>query len=76
IGLSLIAVLGRYLDDLERHGSTLWLTVSSERVIDQLRAGGLLDRLGADGVYRGTEWLGETSRRAHRDAGQWVADQQ
>ncbi|HZW40941.1 MAG TPA: SulP family inorganic anion transporter, partial [Agromyces sp.] len=75
IGLSLIAVLGRYLDELERHGSTLWLSVSSDRVLDQLRAGGLLDRLGPDRVYRGTEWLGEASRRAHRDATRWVHDQ-
>ena len=76
IGLSLIAVLGRYLDELERHGSTLWLAVSSDRVLDQLRAGGLLDRLGPDRVYRGTEWLGEASRRAHHDAGRWVHDRQ
>jgi SulP family sulfate permease len=75
IGLSLIAVLDRYLDDLERHGSTLWLTVASDRIVDQLRAGGLLDRLGPDRVYRGTQWLGETSRRAHHAARQWVHDQ-
>jgi SulP family sulfate permease len=72
IGLSLIAVLGRYLDDLERHDSTLWLTVTSDRVLGQLRAGGLLDRLGTERVYQGTEWLGEASRRAHADARQWV----
>lgn len=76
IGLSLIAVLGRYLDDLERHGSTLWLSVASDRVVDQLRAGGLLDRLGPDRIYRGTEWLGEASRRARTDARQWVRDRQ
>jgi sulfate permease, SulP family len=74
IGLSLIAVLDRYLDDLEQHGSTLWLTITSERVLDQLRAGGLLDRLGPDRFYTGTQWLGEASRRAHGDALQWVRD--
>jgi SulP family sulfate permease len=74
IGLSLIAVLGRYLDELEQHGSTLWLTVTSERVISQLRAGGLLDRLGSERVYVGTQWLGEASRRAHHDAERWVDD--
>lgn len=76
IGLSLVAVLDRYLDDLERHDSTLWLAVTSDRIVHQLRAGGLLDRLGPDRVYLGTEWLGEASRRAYSDARRWVRDQQ
>lgn len=73
IGLSLVEVLARYLDDLERHDSTLWLVVASDRILDQLRAGGLLDRLGPERVYEGTEWLGEAVRTAHRDARDWVA---
>jgi len=76
IGLSLVAVLGRYLDDLEHRGSTLWLVIAGERIRNQLAAGGLLERLGPDRVYASSEWVGEAVRRAHREAGEWVARQQ
>ncbi|GAA1798549.1 SulP family inorganic anion transporter [Agromyces neolithicus] len=72
LGLSSIAVLARYLDDLERQGSTLWLVIVGDRVRHQLSAGGLLERLGPDGVYTGTEWIGEAVHHAHRDAREWV----
>jgi sulfate permease, SulP family len=76
LGLSSIAVLGRYLDDLEQHDSTLWLVVASDRVRDQLEAGGLLERLGPERLYRSSEWIGESVRRAHRDAREWVRQRQ
>ncbi|KRE29450.1 sulfate transporter [Agromyces sp. Soil535] len=76
LGLSSIAVLGRYLDDLEEHDSTLWLVVASDRVRDQLGAGGLLERLGPERLYRSSEWIGEAVRRAHRDALEWVRQRQ
>ena len=72
LGLSSVAVLGRYLDDLEQHDSTLWLVVAGERLADQLAAGGLLERLGPDRVYESSEWIGESVHRAHRDAWDWV----
>ena len=63
LGLSSVAVLDRYLDDLEQHDSTLWLVVAGERIADQLAAGGLLDRLGPDRVYESSEWVGEAVHR-------------
>lgn len=72
LGLSLVAVLERYLHDLEQHGSTLWLVVAGARIRNQLAAGGLLDRLGPDRVYESSEWIGEAVHRAHRDALDWV----
>ena len=72
VGLTFVAVLDRYLTDLEKHGSTLWLVLSSERVLTHLRAGGLYDRLGDEGIYRGSEWIGEATRRAVAAAGEWV----
>jgi SulP family sulfate permease len=72
LGLSSVAVLGRYLDDLEQHDSTLWLVIAGDRIKGQLGAGGLLERLGPDRLYESSEWIGEAVHRAHRDAWEWV----
>jgi sulfate permease, SulP family len=72
LGLSSVAVLGRYLDDLEQHDSTLWLVIAGDRIKGQLEAGGLLGRLGPDRLYESSEWIGESVHRAHRDAWAWV----
>jgi SulP family sulfate permease len=72
VGLTFVAVLDRYLTELQQHGSTLWVVVSSDRVMSHLQAGGLLARLGPDGLYEGSEWLGESTRRAVRDGREWV----
>jgi SulP family sulfate permease len=74
LGLSIVAVLERYLRDLEARGSTLWLVVAGDRVRGQLAAGGLLDRLGPDRVYTSSEWVGKSVQRAHADAESWVAE--
>jgi SulP family sulfate permease len=76
LGLSSVAVLERYLTDLEAHDSSLWLVVPSDRVRELLAAGGLLDRLGADRVYTSSEWIGEAVHRAHHDAREWVRQRQ
>ena len=73
LGLSLIEVLDRYARQLAEHGSSLKLVVGNTRVRAQLEHEGLLDLLGADNVYLGTEWLGETVRRAYDDAVREVA---
>ncbi len=72
VGLTFVSVLDRYLTELEKRGSTLRLVISSERVLTHLKAGGLADRLGAEGIYEGTEWVGESTRRAYADATEWV----
>ncbi len=72
VGLTFVAVLDRYLTELEKRGSMLRLVVSSNRVMTHLQAGGLLDRLGEHGLYEGTEWLGESTRRAYDDSIVWV----
>jgi SulP family sulfate permease len=68
LGLSLVDVLGRYGRDLAAQGATLKLVLSGDRVVRQARAEGLVDQLGEEHVYVGTEWLGETVRRAYADA--------
>lgn len=68
IGLSLIEVLRRYAHDLRDADASLKLVISEKLVFDQVRASGLADELGAGNVYRSTEWVGETVRRAYADA--------
>lgn len=68
IGLSLIEVLRRYAHDLRDAGSSLKLVISEQRVLDLVESSGLAAELGSDNVYRSTEWVGETLRRAYSDA--------
>ncbi|MET0781200.1 MAG: SulP family inorganic anion transporter [Microbacterium sp.] len=68
IGLSLIEVLRRYAHALQDADASLKLVISEKRVLDQIEASGFADELGAGNVYRSTEWIGETVRRAYADA--------
>ncbi|TYL45061.1 SulP family inorganic anion transporter [Nocardioides sp. BGMRC 2183] len=67
VGLSVVDVLRRYADALADEGATLKIVIGSDTVHHQLATAGLLGRLGAEHVYRGNEWLGETTRRAYAD---------
>lgn len=68
VGLSLIDVLRRYALDLQRHGGALKLVLSDRGVERLLEAEGLVDVIGGSNIYQGTEWRGETVRRAWTDA--------
>ena len=74
LALSIVDVLRGYAGELDSVGSRLVLVVSSDRVVRQLEDVGLTELLGADGVYRGGEWLGEAVRHAHEDSQRWIAD--
>lgn len=73
IGLSLVDVLRRFAHQLSDAGSSLRVVATEDRVIDQLAAGGLTDDIGAQSIYKGTEWVGETLRRAHAEAQEEIA---
>ncbi|MFK4837283.1 SulP family inorganic anion transporter [Microbacterium sp. ZW T2_14] len=68
VGLSFVEVLRRYATELSAVGSSLKLVVSETKVISQLEAGGLSSAIGERNIYRGTEWVGATLRRAYDDA--------
>jgi SulP family sulfate permease len=68
IGLSLIEVLRRYAHDLRGADSALKLVISEKLVLDLVESSGLAAELGVGNVYRSTEWIGETVRRAYADA--------
>ncbi|MGC5223509.1 SulP family inorganic anion transporter [Micromonospora sp. DT81.3] len=74
IGLSLLDVLRRYAHELRAAGSSLKLVISEQRVLDQVEADGLADVLREGNVYRSTEWVGESVRRAYTDARADVRD--
>lgn len=76
IGLSLIEVLRRYTHDLRDADSSLKLVISEQRVLDLVESSGLAAELGPDNVYRSTEWVGETLRRAYSDALDQLAQNQ
>ena len=72
IGLALVDVLRRYARELEKHDARLFVITSSDRVMAQMAAGGLVADVGEGAIYRADEWLGETTRRAYRDAEEWI----
>ena len=73
-GATLLDVLAQYARSLAEVDSRLFLVTDNEHVIQQLEQTGAINAIGSDGVYRGTEFIGETVRRAHDDALAWVAE--
>jgi SulP family sulfate permease len=67
IGLTLIDVLRGYARELQSRDGVLKLVVDNRQVLHQMEAEGLVGLVGPDHVYLGTEWLGETTRRARTD---------
>jgi len=72
LGLSTIEVLRRYSSRLAATNSKLKLVISSPHVLEQIELAGASADIPAEDVYIGTEWLGETARRAHDDGLLWV----
>lgn len=72
IGATLMEVIGRYSSALDEAGSKLVIVTDSEHIQRQLTITGVMDELGAANFYLGTEWLGETVRRAYADATHWI----
>lgn len=72
IGSSLIDVMVRYADALSSASSRFVLVTDSETILLQLERTGAHDQIGPDNLYLGTEWVGETLKKAHRDSLEWV----
>ena len=72
LGVTSIEVIRRYTRALSAVGSKLVIVANNDRVHHQLSASGLVDELGAENVYEGTEWLGEATGRARSDAEAWI----
>jgi SulP family sulfate permease len=73
-GSTMIDLLATYARQLAAVGSKLMVVTDNERVIRQLRVTGIADILGAENIYQGTVFVGETVRRAHADAVAWIAE--
>ncbi len=74
-GATLLDVLAQYAQKLAAADSKLVLVTDNEHVIRQLDQTGAIEAIGAGNVYRGTDFIGETVRRAHEEAVDWVAEQ-
>lgn len=73
-GATLLDVLANYARSLHGVGSRLMIVSDNEHLFRQLDTTGLIDVFGLENVYRGTAFIGETSRRAHADAVTWVGE--
>lgn len=71
-GSTLLEALRTYASLLGAHDSKLVLVTDNDRLIRQLHATGTARVLGAENIYRSTEYIGETVRRANADAVAWV----
>ena len=74
VDLSVANALVRYADELRAQRSRL-IVAGSDTLAAQLSNNGILDRLGDDNFYVGTEWHGKTLARAAADARAWIAAQ-
>ncbi|WP_085946562.1 SulP family inorganic anion transporter [Ilumatobacter nonamiensis] len=72
IGATLSEVLGRYMRALNDVDSKLMVVTDNPRIRRQLDATGALRSLDDQNLYIGTEWLGETVKRAYVDALAWI----
>jgi SulP family sulfate permease len=72
-GVTFIDTLARYASGLAAADSKLVVVTDNERLVRQLRETGATSTIGDENVYLGTEVVGETTRRAHADALEWVA---
>jgi len=72
VGATLIDVLSRYATALDAAASRLVVVTDNPRLIRQLRVTGALEAIGEHNVLRGTEWVGETVRRANDEARRWA----
>lgn len=74
IGATLVEVLTRYADELQRAGGRLYLTGIGEAAYRRVARTGTLRRAGAVRVYEATPIVGESTREAVADARAWLAD--
>lgn len=75
-GATLVDLLGQYASELRGADSKLMVVTDNARVIRQLRVTGASDSIGRDNLYRGTSFIGETTRKAHDDALVWIGRRQ
>jgi SulP family sulfate permease len=71
-GATLLQVLREYAGDLRGVGSKLVLVTDNRRLVRQLHDTGVADVIGAENVYVGTAFVGETTAAAHREAVRWI----
>ncbi|MFK8023529.1 MAG: SulP family inorganic anion transporter [Ilumatobacter sp.] len=72
-GATFLDILGQYASALRESDCKLMIVTNNQHVIEQIHNTAAIDSIGSDNLYRGNEYVGETVRRAHADALEWVA---
>jgi SulP family sulfate permease len=75
LGSTFIQTIDRYSQTLRAGGGKLVLAGVSEPVYTQLERTHMVERLGAENIYRETGFLGESAKSAYDDATEWLAQQ-
>jgi SulP family sulfate permease len=75
LGSTFIQTIDRYGQTLRAGGGKLVLAGVSEPVYTQLERTRMVERLGAENIYRETGFLGESAKSAYDDANEWLAQQ-
>jgi SulP family sulfate permease len=73
-GATFLDILGQYAKSLRNSDCKLMLVTNNQHVIDQIHKTTAIEAIGIENTYHGTEYVGETVRRAYVDALAWVAD--
>ena len=73
LGTTFVDVLARYAAELDAVGSRLVIVSVDRKVLPQLRAGGVLEVIGADSVIAGDARVGAGVARARAEAEAWIA---
>ena len=71
-GATILDALSTYADELRALDSKLVIVTDNQLVVRQMRVTGALEPIGENNVYLSTSLLGQTVRRAHDDAVEWV----
>jgi SulP family sulfate permease len=71
-GATFLDLLHAYAERLGSVGSKLMVVTDNRRLVQQLISTGTAAVIGEENIYRSTEYVGETVRRAYGDAMAWI----
>jgi SulP family sulfate permease len=72
LGTTFMDVLHRYAESLAEVSSKLMIVSANDRIVEQMTVNGIVELIGTENVYPGSERVGATTRRAYDDALSWV----
>jgi SulP family sulfate permease len=74
VGATFLEVLVRYAQALRRANSRLMIVADDGQMLEQFTVTGVTEAVGAERIFKSSEWIGATVADAHRKALDWVND--